>query len=158
MPTLYLSLGTNLGDRQSNLKTALSLVSDKVGTVISQSGVFETEPWGYKSNNAFLNQAAAVMTELTPPEALEAIETIEKNMGRNNKSKEGDYADRIIDIDLIMYDDLVIETPTLKIPHPLMQQRRFVLEPLAEFASDMIHPLLKKSVGELLEESCGYEF
>lgn len=152
MATLYLSLGTNLGDRQSNLETARTLIGQTIGTVQATSGVMETEPWGFDSPNSFLNMALAVNTELSPMEALKATQTIEKEMGRRNKSRNSHYSDRIIDIDLIMYDNQVTDLPRLKIPHPLMHLRRFVLEPLSEIAPELVHPILHKTVTEMLEE------
>ena len=152
MATLYLSLGTNLGDRQSNLETARTLIGQRIGTVQAASGVMETEPWGFDSPNSFLNMALAVNTELSPMEALKATQTIEKEMGRTRKSRNSHYSDRIIDIDLIMYDNQVTDLPRLKIPHPLMHLRRFVLEPLSEIAPELVHPILHKTVTEMLEE------
>ena len=153
MATLYLSLGTNLGDRQSNLETARTLIGQRIGTVQAASGVMETKPWGFESVNSFLNMALAVDTGLSPMEALNATQAIEKEMGRRSKSRNSHYSDRIIDIDLIMYDDQVTDLPRLKIPHPLMHLRRFVLEPLSEIAPDLGHPLLHKTVKEMLEET-----
>ena len=152
MATLYLSLGTNLGDRQSNLKTALTLIGQKIGTVQAVSGIIETEPWGFESTNRFLNMALAVITELSPMEALKTTQAIEKEMGRVKKSIGSRYSDRIIDIDLIMYDNQVTDIPGLKIPHPLMHLRRFVLEPLSQIAPDLEHPVLHKTVMEMLGE------
>ena len=152
MATLYLSLGTNLGDRQSNLETARTLIGQRIGTVQAASGVMETEPWGFDSPNSFLNMALVVKTELSPMEALKATQAIEKEMGRTRKSRNSHYSDRIIDIDLIMYDNQVTDLPRLKIPHPLMHLRRFVLEPLSEIAPELVHPILHKTVTEMLEE------
>lgn len=140
MATLYLSLGTNLGDRRKNLETALTLISQRVGTVMARSSVIETEPWGFESQNRFLNMAAKVLTELKPTKVLDTTQAIEREMGRTTKSDAGGYKDRIIDIDILLYDDLVIDTPQLTIPHPHMYERRFVMEPLTEIA-----PHLKKN-------------
>ena len=116
------------------------------------SKVVETEPWGFQSPNAFLNQALQVTTDMNPVDALKATQAIESEMGRTSKSHNSMYADRLIDIDLIFFDDQVIELPGLKIPHPLMHKRQFVLEPLSEIAPEIVHPLLHKTVREMFEE------
>lgn len=152
MSNLYLSIGTNLGDRQSNLKTAVTLIGQRIGTVQAVSQAFETEPWGFQSPNAFLNQALQVTTDMNPVDALKTTQAIESEMGRTSKSHNSMYADRLIDIDLIFFDDQVIELPGLKIPHPLMHKRQFVLEPLSEIAPEIVHPLLHKTVREMFEE------
>lgn len=138
MAALYLSLGTNLGDRQSNLATAISLIGERVGTVQAKSSVIETEPWGFESSNRFLNMVIKVETSMQPLEVLHVTQEIERQLGRSKKSVDGEYHDRLIDIDILLYDNLVMDTPELKIPHPLMYQRRFVTEPLAEIAPDLI--------------------
>ena len=153
MASLYLSLGTNLGDRRSNLETALALVGRRIGTVTGASDIIETEPWGHESPNRFMNMAARVETSLTPVQALEAAKKIETEMGRTAKTGKDGYKDRIIDIDLLLYDDLVMETPELTIPHKLMHVRRFVLEPLAGIAPELEHPVLHKTINELLKEN-----
>lgn len=137
MATLYLSLGTNLGDRRSNLETALTHIAHEVGTVISSSDVIETEPWGFDSSNSFLNMAVKVETLLQPLEVLHATQDIERQMGRSEKSVNREYKDRLIDIDLLLYDDIVMNTPELTIPHPLMYQREFVMKPLLQIAPEL---------------------
>ncbi len=137
MATLYLSLGTNLGDRRSNLETALTHIAREVGTVISSSDVIETEPWGFDSSNSFLNMAVKVETLLQPLEVLHATQDIERQMGRSEKSVNREYKDRLIDIDLLLYDDIVMNTPELTIPHPLMYQREFVMKPLLQIAPEL---------------------
>ncbi|MBR4793594.1 MAG: 2-amino-4-hydroxy-6-hydroxymethyldihydropteridine diphosphokinase [Bacteroidaceae bacterium] len=137
MATLYLSLGTNLGDRRSNLETAISLIGRRIGTVQAQSSVFETQPWGFESKNLFLNMAIKVQTGLEPLEVLHTAQAIEKEMGRTAKTGPEGYKDRIIDIDILLYDDLVIDSPELTIPHPHMYQRPFVMEPLAQIAPEL---------------------
>ena len=137
MATLYLSLGTNLGDRRSNLETALTHIAREVGTVISSSDVIETEPWGFDSLNSFLNMAVKVETLLQPLEVLHATQDIERQMGRSEKSVNREYKDRLIDIDLLLYDDIVMNTPELTIPHPLMYQREFVMIPLLQIAPEL---------------------
>lgn len=138
MATLYLSLGSNLGDRHKNLSCALELIGREVGTVVSASDIIETEPWGFESSNRFLNMAAKVQTSLQPLEVLHATQEIERSLGRTRKSVDGEYHDRLIDIDILLYDNLVMETPELTIPHPLMYQRQFVMEPLAQIAPELV--------------------
>ena len=138
MATLYLSLGTNMGDRRKNLSSALELIGHEVGTVVSASDIIETEPWGFESSNMFLNMVAKVETHLQPIEVLHATQKIEHTLGRDKKSVNGQYQDRPIDIDILLYDDLVMDTPELTIPHPLMYQREFVMKPLAQIAPELI--------------------
>ncbi|MCH5176251.1 MAG: 2-amino-4-hydroxy-6-hydroxymethyldihydropteridine diphosphokinase [Prevotellaceae bacterium] len=132
MHTVYLSLGSNLGDKEQNLASAVSEIARRIGDITAQSAFIETEPWGYDSKNTFLNAAVRVETELSPIDLLHATQQIERDLGRTHKSRHGQYHDRIIDIDILLYDDLHIQTPELTIPHPLMQQRNFVLIPLKE--------------------------
>lgn len=137
MAVLYLSLGTNLGDRRSNLETACTHIASEVGTIVSASDIIETEPWGFESSNRFLNMVAKVETPLQPLEVLHATQEIERKLGRNHKTVNREYHDRLIDIDILLYDDLVMNTPELTIPHPLMLQRSFVMEPLAQIAPEL---------------------
>lgn len=137
MATLYLSLGTNLGDRQKNLSCALELIGREVGTVVSASDPIETEPWGFESPNSFLNIAIKVDTTLQPTEVLHATQEIERKLGRTRKTTDGEYHDRLIDIDILLYDDLVMNTPELTIPHPLMYEREFVMKPLLQIAPEL---------------------
>ena len=148
----YLSLGSNLGDRIDNLEMAVSLIGRKIGHVVAKSDVIETEPWGFESDNRFLNQAIAVETSLEPEQLLEATQAIEKECGRSGKSIGGNYSDRVIDIDILLMDQLTMSTDRLTIPHPLMTKRRFVLEPLSGIAPDLIHPVSGMTVSELLEQ------
>lgn len=137
MATLYLSLGTNMGDRQKNLSSALKLIDLEVGTVVSESDIMETEPWGFESSNRFLNMVIKVETDLQPVEVLHVTQEIERKLGRLEKSVNGQYHDRPIDIDLLMYDNITMSTPELTLPHPLMRQRKFVMEPLAQIAPEL---------------------
>lgn len=130
---VYLGLGSNLGNREENIRIAILLIGEKVGTVLRQSSLIETEPWGFESENSFLNGVILVETTFTPRQTLKATQKIERELGRKRKSDSlKKYADRPIDIDILLYDDLTIDEPDLKIPHPLMEQRDFVMIPLRE--------------------------
>ena len=138
----YLGLGSNLGDREANIRKAISLIGKKVGLVLRQSSLIETEPWGFESSNKFLNAVILCETPLTPRQLLKVTQSIERQLGRRKKSSASrlpspssspvSYSDRPIDIDILLYDDLTVDEPDLKIPHPLMQQRDFVMIPLQE--------------------------
>lgn len=149
MAIAYLALGTNIGNRRRNMITAAALLAERVGDVLALSGFYETEPWGFQSDNTFLNGALQLETGLPPLELLKATQEIELEMGRTQKSN-GAYHDRIIDIDILLYDDLILQTPELTLPHPLMHERQFVMEPLAEIAPNVIHPVFKKPVVSLM--------
>ena len=149
MAIAYLALGTNIGNKRRNMITAAALLAERVGDVLALSGFYETEPWGFQSENTFLNAALQLDTSLSPLELLKATQEIEIEMGRTQKSN-GAYHDRIIDIDILLYEDLVLQTPELTLPHPLMHERLFVMEPLPEIAPNVIHPVFKKPVISLL--------
>lgn len=151
MAEVYVSLGTNLGDKDNNLRTAVRLMQERIGKVISLSSFYETAPWGFQSEHSFLNAAACIETRLSPEQLLLVTQQIERELGRTQKSSGNAYKDRLIDIDLLMYDDLQIHADQLILPHPLMTERRFVLEPLAEIAPETIHPVTGKTIRELLE-------
>jgi 2-amino-4-hydroxy-6-hydroxymethyldihydropteridine diphosphokinase len=127
-----LGLGSNLGNRKKLLLQAIRLISEQVGKVTRQSSLIETEPWGFESNNKFLNAVILCETTKTPREVLEITQQIERDMGRTKKSVSVGYSDRTVDIDILLYDDLTIDEPDLKIPHPLMHKRDFVMIPLKE--------------------------
>ena len=129
---VYLGLGTNLGDKRKNLNDAIRMLENQVGEVEKVSSVIETEPEGFKSDNMFLNAVVKVRTALSPFEILDITQDVEKSLGRKEKSSNGIYHDRVIDIDILLYDDINISTPRLVIPHPRMAQREFVMTPLAE--------------------------
>jgi 2-amino-4-hydroxy-6-hydroxymethyldihydropteridine diphosphokinase len=149
MSSVYLSLGSNLGDKRKNIESALAQISERVGVIRALSGFHETQPWGYDSKETYLNVAIAVATELNPAELLEITQAIERDLGRCHKTINGEYQDRTIDIDLLLYDNLILNTENLTIPHPLMHQRAFVLQPLTEIAPHIIHPVIGKSITEL---------
>ena len=137
MHQVYLGLGTNLGDKEANLKAAIEEIRKRVGEVTSLSAFHASEPWGFKSENLFLNAVCCVSTKLTPIDVLHTTQEIERELGRLKKSVNGLYSDRLIDIDLLLYDTLHITTPELTIPHPLMWERDFVMIPLREIAPDI---------------------
>lgn len=148
MPNLvYLSLGSNVGDRQVQLQDALAKLA-AVGRVVATSSFYETEPVEFTRQPWFLNCAIALETNKTPEQLMAAILRIEEEMGRRRVQKKGP---RSIDIDILLFGDTIINHPELTIPHPAIQQRRFVLEPLAEIAPELLHPVLKKTIGELLD-------
>lgn len=149
MAIVYLGLGTNLGDKAANLHAAVHLISGKIGKVISLSSFYATAPWGFESENSFLNAAICVETSLSPLEVLHRTQEIERTLGRTHKSTGGIYHDRIIDIDLLLYNKEIIQTPELTIPHPLMLQRDFVMTPLVEIAPDVVHPVFGKKLSAL---------
>lgn len=139
---VYLGLGSNLGDRRKNISLAVELIGRRVGAVLRQSTLIETEPWGFESENWFLNGVVLCKTELSPREVLEETQLIERVLWRTRKTfippapEAPIYADRTIDIDILLYDDLTVDEPDLKIPHPLMAQRDFVMIPLAEIQAE----------------------
>ena len=140
--TVYLGLGTNLGNKETNLKVAVEEIDKRVGEVTSLSAFYATEPWGFSSEHSFLNAVCCIHTTLSPLDILHTTQDIERSLGRLKKSVGGIYADRVIDIDILLYDDLHIDTPELTIPHPLMHKREFVMTPLREIAPESILSIL----------------
>ncbi|GHT48963.1 2-amino-4-hydroxy-6-hydroxymethyldihydropteridine pyrophosphokinase [Bacteroidia bacterium] len=140
--TVFLALGTNLGDKNLNLLTAIARIAERIGIFSAISSVYETEPWGFESAHSFFNMAVKIETDLAPLDLLKVTQDIEKEMGRTIKSRHGlsapDYQDRIIDIDIILYDDLVYESEELTLPHPFYKERSFVMEPLKEITSGIV--------------------
>jgi|SRR5664280_148508 2-amino-4-hydroxy-6-hydroxymethyldihydropteridine diphosphokinase len=149
MKNVFLGIGTNLGDRQNNLEKAVAGIEEFIGQVLKTSSVFETEPWGFHTKDKFLNMVVKVETVLDPNELLGNAQMIESLLGRVRGKKR--YSSRLIDIDILFYEDLHLDDEDLKIPHPLLHKRKFVLVPLCEIAPEIIHPVLKKTVVELLE-------
>jgi 2-amino-4-hydroxy-6-hydroxymethyldihydropteridine diphosphokinase len=150
MSDVYLILGSNLGDRMKNLRKATELISKNAGKIISRSAVYETEPWGFNHRLNFLNQVLKINTALKPQEILEVIIKIEKLSGR--KRNNNTYTARVIDIDILFYNNKVIKSDKLIIPHPRIQERMFVLVPMAELQPDYIHPELLLSISQLKNE------
>ncbi|MBI3501226.1 MAG: 2-amino-4-hydroxy-6-hydroxymethyldihydropteridine diphosphokinase [Bacteroidetes bacterium] len=149
MNKAYLLLGSNLGERENYLLDAKAQVKKNIGKIISESSLYNTAAWGKESQNDFLNQVISVETNLPAEKLLEAILSIEKKMGRERNKK---WEARIIDIDILFFNDEIIRTKNLTVPHPHLHERRFALVPLAEIAADFIHPVLKKSIKSLLRE------
>ncbi len=147
---VFLGIGTNLGDRESNLKEAMVRIEESLGEILAASSVYETEPWGFKSKDQFLNMIVYIRTDLRPSGLLGRILMIEALMGRIRDDRE--YKSRIIDIDILLYDNEIIDGSTLVIPHPRLHERRFVLVPLCEIAPERIHPVFGKSFESLLKK------
>jgi len=147
--TTYLSLGSNIPDRAANLRRAVEQIAVSVGTVTKQSPIYETQSWGYNDGN-YLNQTIAVETALAPLQLLTTINTIESALGRVRSGK--GYEARTIDIDILFYDNEILDTPQLVIPHQKIALRRFVLQPTADIAPDFVHPRIGKTIRQLLEE------
>lgn len=149
MPIVHIGIGSNLGNREENCRNALRLISEKAGSLIKQSSMYETQPWGVKDQPEFVNMAVEIETQAEPAVLLGILKGIEQELGRKETSR---WGPRTIDLDILFYNDLVIETPDLCIPHPLLHEREFVLIPLGEIAPDKLHPVLKETVKELLSE------
>lgn len=135
MHTVYLSLGSNLGDRKATMRRAIGLLNERAGSVDRQSSFIETEPWGFESTNKFLNMCVRLLTTLSPEQLLLATKQIERELGRTQKSVNGQYHDRPIDIDILMYDNVHLDSDDLTLPHPHMLEREFVMKPLREILS-----------------------
>jgi len=148
MSVVYIGIGSNTGDREVNVRTALKRFRQKGIMIKQESSRYETEPWGVRDQPGFLNMAVQIETELEPEELLQTLKDIETEMGRERTFR---WGPRIIDLDILLFDNLVVDGEDLKIPHPLMQERDFVLKPLAEIAPKVKHPVLQKSIKELLE-------
>jgi 2-amino-4-hydroxy-6-hydroxymethyldihydropteridine diphosphokinase len=149
MNRAFLLTGGNLGDRMKNMSLCSSLVEKACGKILRKSSIYETAAWGKTDQPDYLNQVLLVDTHLPPEELLAVLLSVEKDMGRYRGEK---YGPRIIDIDILLYNDEVINESMLNIPHPRMQERRFVLEPMNEIAPGMVHPLLHKTMSQLLKE------
>ncbi len=128
----YLSLGSNLGNREENLRKAISMIEERAGHVLATSSFMQTLPWGFVSDNVFLNACVKIDTTLSPQQLLTETQKIEQALGRSKKSVDGQYSDRTIDIDILLYGDLTVDDDNLKIPHPHMYERDFVMMPLRE--------------------------
>lgn len=151
MADVYIGMGSNLGRREAFLEEAIVHIQHQIGPIRARSSFFETKPWGFVSDNLFLNACLRVSTALSPSNVLLCLKQIENEMGRLKTSVDG-YSDRVIDLDILLYESLQLKTERLEIPHPRMSERRFVLEPMTEIAPMLIHPTLGKRMFELLDE------
>lgn len=152
MAKVVILSGSNSGRREIFLKDALKSVIVEIGNVVMQSGLYSSEPWGFEAEQDFLNQVFVCETNLSPEAVLHSLLKIEKDLGRT-RSNDGNYSSRTIDLDILYYDDRIIESEKLTVPHPRLQDRNFVLQPLAEILPDWIHPILKLSNQQLLSQS-----
>lgn len=150
MSEVYLIIGSNQGDRETKLRNAVKLISERVGNIVNSSSVYETEAWGFDSD-PFWNQVLVVDTQISPFEVLSTVLTIETELGRVRDNADT-YTARLIDIDILFYEDEIINEPDLVVPHPLIGERRFVLEPLSEINPGLKHPVTKKIISQMLEE------
>ena len=146
---IVLAFGSNLGDREEYILAAYRLLEEGLGVLIKKSSFIETPAWGFESDNSFINSVAEFETKKTPYEALEICNKIEKELGRQRNPLHKGYQNRTIDIDILFYEDIVLDTATLKIPHPLIAERDFVLTPLKEILPNLLHPVLKKEIKDI---------
>lgn len=149
MAVVFLGIGSNLGRRKENCLKALEILKKKGLTLLASSSIIETEPWGVEDQPPFVNMVVKAETKLSPLQLLKTVKEIEKEMGRRETYR---WGPRVIDIDILFYDSQVVDLPELKIPHPYIQDREFVLRPLSEIAPDLVHPILKKPIKVLLDE------
>lgn len=151
MTSLYLLLGGNIGEKQKIFSKVWTSLNLKIGKITSQSAIYETEPWGFESPDLFWNQVLELSTNLSPEEVLAQTQQIETELGRIRKANQ--YSSRLIDIDILFYGNQIINQENLTVPHPRIQERKFALVPLCEIAPELLHPVLRKSMRQLLVES-----
>ena len=149
MNTVYIQLGSNIGARESFIAKSIKQIEKNIGEIIAKSSVFETIPWGNENQNNFLNSVIKIKTPFDAFKVLQKSQEIENNLGRVRLRK---WGERTIDIDILFYNNKIINTKELTVPHPLIQKRKFVLVPLSEIAPNYMHPILKKNISTLLSE------
>ena len=152
MSKVFIGLGGNIGNVQETFVKVIAIVEEKIGSVINQSSLYKTAPWGFKDQNDFLNKVICVNTNLSPTDVLKNLLTIELMMGRNRNANNKN-APRTIDLDILFYDDKIIADDNLVVPHPRLHLRNFVLGPLAEIEPNYIHPVILKKIKEIAAES-----
>lgn len=150
LKTVFLSLGSNIGDSKLNISNAYHFIESQIGKMVSVSAFYKTQPWGNKNQTYFLNSVCEVSTFLSPIECLNTIHEIEKKLGRSRNSK---WEARIIDIDILFYENQIINDIWLTIPHPYISERKFVLQPLTEIAPNFVHPVYNKNIETLLSQT-----
>ena len=146
---VFLLLGSNVDGRLDNLSAGRKSISERIAPLEEESSIYETAPWGNENQTAFLNQAVLIETQMQPEALLEMLKSVEREIGRKQNEK---WGPRLIDIDILMTGDVIYQSDKLTVPHPRLQDRRFALTPLAEFAADVVHPVFRKTVRELLHE------
>ncbi|MFA5541282.1 MAG: 2-amino-4-hydroxy-6-hydroxymethyldihydropteridine diphosphokinase [Bacteroidales bacterium] len=146
---IVLAFGSNLGDKEEYILAAYRLLEEELGELIKKSSFIETSAWGFESENSFINSVAEFETLKSPFEALAICNKIEKELGRKRNPEHKGYQNRTIDIDILFYENIILDTPTLKIPHPLIEERDFVLIPLKEILPNLLHPILKKEIKDI---------
>lgn len=150
--TYYINIGTNLGDRQANIAAAVSALERLIGAKALCSDAVTSPPWGYQSTNEFLNMAVAIDSDIAPAHMLALLKRIEDEVGTSvHRNAQGEYCDRIIDLDIMAIDQLTISTPSLTVPHPHLAERRFFIEPFLQLAPDWCHPLTHLSLAQMLQ-------
>lgn len=147
---LVLQLGSNLGNRFDNLRMACAMIEESIGSIEAVSSIYESAPWGYNSKNAFFNQCLTLWSDMDPGRILQCIHLLEEKLGRMERSDV--YVDRLIDIDILFYGDMILSRPDLQIPHGKIKDRRFSLVPMAELLPDFEHPVTRKKISTLLSE------
>lgn len=149
---VFVLLGSNLGHRELLVSQAYRMIGERCGKIVAKSGLYESEPWGFKAEHWFLNQVIKIETSLSPEELMQLLLAIEKELGRDRSTPHDGYVSRPIDLDILYFGDKVIDTQLVTAPHPRLHQRRFTLLPLSDIAPDFVHPTLKKTNLQLLDE------